>query len=244
MTSLNSPCSALLKNTKEYTPRDTSSQSRLPFRRFFRLVDQKHLDWTFLRIETQAKLFLQGGEDGWTRNIRPWIRGAGSQSQIRHPRQFEIELAAEAGLVDNGTADPIAETRGKLFHRDVRSLHRDSYCGTVRTDAAIVGLGRGLQLRPILSGKQGVDRTFFRLSMELKMKPLCQERLKHLFHLLVVDASFGFRSYIVSIGPDPGRPAGNLKIPYVIGILDQSQQSLVCNPQQTVRAFGARTAGA
>jgi hypothetical protein len=34
------------------------------------------------------------------------------------------------------------------------------------------------------------------LSMELKLKPLCQERLKHLFHLHVVDASFGFRGYM------------------------------------------------
>src|SRR5262249_53384774 len=151
----------------------------------------------------RPKLFLQGGEDGWTRKIRAWIRGAGSQSQIsHHPRHFEIELAAEVSLVNNGTPDPIAETRGKLFHRDVRSLHRRSYCGTVRTDAAIVGLGPGLQLRPILCDKQGVDRTFLGLSMELKLKPFCQERLKHLFHLLVADAPFGFRGYIVSIGPD------------------------------------------
>src|SRR6516165_6283843 len=133
MTSLNSPCSALLKDLRrtEYTPRNMSAHARLLFHRFFRVIDQKHLDWAFLRIKTQAKLFLQNCEDGWTRNIRPWIRCASSQSQIRHPRQFQIELAVKECLVDNGTADPIAETRGELLHRDVRTLHRHSYCSAV-----------------------------------------------------------------------------------------------------------------
>lgn len=62
------------------------------------MVGQKHLDWTLLRIKPQAKLFLHRGEDGWTRNIRPWIRSAGPSEQFAYSLVLDAVGSRVAGI--------------------------------------------------------------------------------------------------------------------------------------------------
>src|SRR5262249_17400357 len=70
--------------------------------RFRRVVDDQNLDRTFLRIQTQAELFLRGSEHG--HRFRITLAG---RTEPGSPRQSGIVVTLKVGSVRDGAVDAI-----------------------------------------------------------------------------------------------------------------------------------------
>src|SRR5580704_8031022 len=91
-------------------------------RRSFSVIYYENLYRTFLRLEFQAKLFPQGGEErrpcGFgSRDVVRNVRGV-----IRRPLQLGIIFAGEPGLINDAALQPLA--RQELHERRDRNSFR------------------------------------------------------------------------------------------------------------------------
>ena len=211
-----------------------------------RTIDYEDFDWSFLGVEAEAELFLQGGEDGWT-------VGFGRLAHIWCEGQFEIVVSLEAGLIDYGAADLIGQGFGEKFHWDPGARDFRLACVSpayAEAGTCDIGVRCGLEFRTVLCHGERVDRHFLRLFVEFELKPVRQQDADFGGQLIaeVVTLGVGHLAQIVfghcgcvAFGDDvvvggiepaviaPGGIGGYLEIENVIGVPDEgSERDVLC----------------
>src|SRR6185312_5698503 len=147
-------------------------------RRTFHMIDHHHFHRDLSRFELQTELFFESVQHH-PRYVRllPW-RETGRN--IPHEIELEIVLALKTGCIPHRSS-----------HRPGKEIRQHLHGGELRDERSLPLHGGPpfahgmLKLRSALSLKQRVRRDLPRLAMEVQMKPLRQQSLKHLLHLLL-----------------------------------------------------------
>src|SRR5262249_44663683 len=112
-------------------------------------------DWTFLRIELETELLLDGGEDRWPGVIRRVLRGEGDAeffggSKALGPEfELEVVLTGQAGFIEHRAPEHIRQCVDEKA--DLRS-HAGNFAG-IPPDPAAVTLS-GLQFVSLLRDRK------------------------------------------------------------------------------------------
>src|SRR5215472_2360477 len=187
------------------------------------MIDDHDLDRPFVRIQLQPKLFAEGGEDVGTIRGRQVSRSVWSAGQagrrLGGPLQLEIIELSEARLIDYRPVQPLRKKPRKIRHGTMRGLQLPK----ARPCDGNIEMLRGVILRQFRSGpidNQLVSGKRTHLFVELQLKTIDQQILKHDVQLIdrVWAIRFGFD--IVRIGFDPTWTAGYLSIAEVEHQLD------------------------
>ena len=189
------------------------NQSDLIVSGLFHSINHNHFNGPFGGSETQAEI-LDGGKDGGEAGIRGLIGG---------PRQVEIKLASNAGLVRDRTAELSPQQVRKIRHRD---LDRAQGGGGV----AYVGAHRRATVARVRLDFQAAPRDFERvlgqfpgLGVRFELEAIFQQPEHEGLDVLARDFDVvnGLCFDVIAFGIDPAGCAGHHEIVHVESVADQ-----------------------